>query len=169
VILCAVATRTFIDEEDVLDRFWAGASQPEHYERMDLLRYLLDVEIERPRDWDRDAVRRESERVDATLTADRCFVCRCGDRRLIWHHPITVEHGGSASPRNRVRLCNRHHKVLHPWMKDWPGDQGSWTRVREFIDALKDPGYQIRVEPPREKVYDDEGHDWPPRRRDEGD
>lgn len=45
--------------------------------------------------------------------AGRCGACgRIGFR--VWHHIVQLQHGGTNSPKNLVRVCLPCHAVIHP-------------------------------------------------------
>lgn len=111
----------------VLNTFWAA---DDSIDRLDLLTSFAQIVVPRPSDWDVAAIRAESERIFATLTASRCFICRHSDRPFIWHHIIQVQNGGSNDSRNRVELCELCHTRVHPWMTYKP--TGGWQRIGEI-------------------------------------
>jgi HNH endonuclease len=131
-----VVTISTLPEAQLLDYFWTAQADP-GADRFQLLQELSVIAIKRPPEWDPKAVR-EACRNDH-LTADRCFTCYNADRRLYWHHLIEIHHGGSNHARNRVALCYRCHRVIHPWLTEWQGDQDKrdrWTRVGDLVEQL---------------------------------
>jgi hypothetical protein len=96
---------------DVLDQVVRNGG-----DRMDMLRRLADVRLAVPSEDDYLAVRYEPRGVSMMLTADQCFACLNSERWLYWHHVIQVQHGGSNTPRNLVRLCHDCHRRVHPWL-----------------------------------------------------
>lgn len=118
-------TVTKWDEDRVLDYFWLMAS--ERGDRLDLLKQLGAVQLERPSEWDAASVRQAIAGVRITLTADSgCFTCLSQERRIHWHHVIWVTHGGSNNPRNLVPLCHRCHRELHPWLDEPTSREQRW-------------------------------------------
>lgn len=99
-------------EDAVLAEFWRRVIAD--LDRLELLQQMADIALERATEWDYYSVR--SEGVGLTLSADRCFCCRSGDRHLYWHHIIQVQHGGSNAPSNLVAICHRCHRTIHPWL-----------------------------------------------------
>jgi hypothetical protein len=104
---------TALSEDQVLHYAWEAASDPDT-DRLQLLRQLSVVVIQRPATWDVEAIRRVNPWVIPLDVADRCFNCRTGDRRLYWHRIISVSHGGSNQPANFVAVCYRCRRVLRP-------------------------------------------------------
>lgn len=44
-----------------------------------------------------------------------CFVC--SEKAQCRHHMIQLQYGGINCGRNIIRLCNRCHAEIHPWLK----------------------------------------------------
>jgi hypothetical protein len=105
-----------ITEDQALHEFWRASSQLES--RLELLKTFAEIAIERPGDWDPEAVRARSG--DHSLTAEACFACQSGTRERDWHHVIQIQHGGSNTPRNRVSICSACHADVHPWLSSTP-------------------------------------------------
>lgn len=121
------------DEERVLDYFWAVVR--DDGDRLELLKQLADVALERPSDWDLGAIRVAFAGVRQTLMAEACFCCKTTERRLYWHHVIQVQHGGSNTPRNVVGICHACHRRIHPWLEpptSYENKRG-WTAVRDIV------------------------------------
>lgn len=124
-----MSAATDIDEQDALDCLYRLARNRAVC-RTDLLRTFTDVRLARPSDWDRRAVRAELEMLKPqwkgnqpkrgvlTLSADVCWCCGTGERRLYWHHVITVQNGGSSHPRNVVAICHACHRTVHPHLPE---------------------------------------------------
>jgi len=146
------------DEAVALDTFWANLHQPT-MDALELLRVFLTVEITRPRKWDLEKVRRESTAVNDKLTSTACAVCRNVDRPREWHHIITVGHGGSASPRNRIAICFLCHERLHPGIHR---DLSGWVSIGEVAErvARRQYGRRYRKEEERRQQHDDGEEDY---------
>ena len=43
-----------------------------------------------------------------------CFICHL--KAEIRHHIIPLKNGGLNSRRNLISLCNRCHRLIHPWL-----------------------------------------------------
>jgi hypothetical protein len=122
-------------QDRILDyfRFMVG----EDADRIDLLRQLADVAVKRPDDWSPLEIRREHE-ATARESAQRCFCCRTGSRRLYWHHIVAIQHGGDNNRRNLVAICLRCHAAVHPWMDGSKPDKrrGSWSSPRDVMGDM---------------------------------
>lgn len=131
--------RTTWPEERVLDYFYV-MSRDLGVDRMALLKQLSDVALERPREWDRTAVRLAMAGVKLQLTADGCFCCYSREWQLVWHHIIQVQHGGSSAPRNVVAICVRCHRTLHPWLEPVTSadHRWGWTRLGDLAKRALD-------------------------------
>lgn len=129
-------TVTTWPEVAVLDEFWRRVRKD--VDRLELLRELSDIVLERPAGWNPLDVRQGTMATIATLTAEQCFVCYSGERRLYWHHIIQVQHGGSETPRNLVCICHRCHKLIHPWLEEPTTleNRFSWTNVQDIIPRV---------------------------------
>ncbi len=84
-------------------------------DRRAALMHLATVVIERPPDWNREAMRAVPPMHDRER--EGCFLCAQTLGRLIWHHVVLVKHGGSNCPWNLVKLCDPCHADIHPWLK----------------------------------------------------
>ncbi len=104
-------------EDEALGAFWDKAGDPAA-DRVSLLRWMADVEIETPSRAVRDGVRRDLEVALWRIDTRRCWVCRSHENRVYLHHVITVAHGGTSRPSNIVPLCHAHHRAVHPWLPD---------------------------------------------------
>lgn len=152
---------SFYPEELWLDYFYAAVR--DDVDRAAILKQLAGVKIARPKDWDPEWVRVTlREGVFFPLTADQCFCCLTGSRRLYWHHIIQVQHGGSNSPHNLVRLCHACHRRVHPWLEPPTSreSRSGWTSIRDLaafaMDKIADAwaaGQTLRVtrRPPHER------------------
>lgn len=49
---------------------------------------------------------------DRACIAHPLFGSACSGR-AVWHHRRKVEHGGPSTVSNGVRLCHRHHDLVH--------------------------------------------------------
>lgn len=106
-------------------------------DRIDLLKQLADVMVQRPADWSPEAIRLE-HRLARHRHGDRCFCCRTGDRRLYWHHVVAVANGGDNDHRNQVGICLRCHAAVHPWMNaDEPNQAKTYAR-RHDMESIGD-------------------------------
>jgi hypothetical protein len=143
------------DEAAALETFWVQFRAKE-IDLPHLLAEFQRVVVERPADWSQSDVRLASIDVNSRLRATQCQVCFNGDRRRIWHHIIAVKNGGSASPRNRIALCAQCHKQLHPHLRRWPGEDGGWIDVADFVSAVTDPIYRPPAQKERRQKYDDD-------------
>lgn len=122
-----------MNEYDSLERFWLLANGG-RVSRLALLREYAEIVLGpclRPAD-----VRAYSQAVQAQQRARECFACGWKRRmvRLIWHHVIQVQHGGSASLWNHVRLCEDCHAQVHPWLTR-PSCKG-WVSMRDSAAML---------------------------------
>lgn len=124
-------------EARILAYFWTMVRADA--DRLDLLRQLASVKVQRPPDWDRAAVRATSRR---HLQVNQCFGCRTGSRRLYWHHIIEVQYGGSNIADNLVAICLRCHATVHPWLPaERPGESrepSSWSSTAQVLEACAD-------------------------------
>lgn len=100
---------------DFLERFWTDANSGQ-VSRLELLREYAGTVIGPCED--AVMVREYSKVAQAHQRTMMCFVCGWSSRaiRLIWHHVIQVQHGGSASLWNQVRICDDCHAKVHPWL-----------------------------------------------------
>jgi len=119
-------------EDHVLAYFWqmvrAGA------DRVALLEQLNTVAIRRPKGWSKVDARKVHHAYPTS-----CFCCLNGDRKLYWHHIISVDHGGGNAVRNLVALCLRCHARIHPWMpSDRPGEVlTGFHDVRDLVQQFR--------------------------------
>jgi hypothetical protein len=130
------------DEDMVLAYFWEAAREWD-VDRIALLKQIADVRLERPSDWDRRAIRAQLDMLRDQwrgnqpkspifqVDMEACFACLNKERRLYWHHVVTVQHGGSSQPRNIVPLCHVHHQAVHPFLPDSNSVENryGWTQV----------------------------------------
>lgn len=146
-------------EERVLDWFWLASREPD-VNRIDLLRQLADVQLQRPSDWDRRQVREAMQALRPMWLADdarkprltlaeaqACWACLNGERWLYWHHVITVGHGGSSTPRNLVPLCHRCHRAVHPHLPE-PSTRENRYGWTSLADVARHVGIRIPVATP---------------------
>lgn len=122
-----------ISEPIALGLFWNHAENPAS-DRLALLQRFAEIAIVRPADWDAEAVRAQFERLQFGAAA-RCFACRSGDRTIVRHHVVQLQHGGSNTPRNFVAICTRCHAAIHPWVADSTTQHG-WTSIADFARGL---------------------------------
>lgn len=70
-----------------------------------------------PRDdaWDYEAVRNH---VHGPIPERTCWACGItrDEVRLIRHHIVQVQNGGSNNYRNLVIICQHCHASIHPWL-----------------------------------------------------
>jgi hypothetical protein len=120
-------------EERILEYFRYMTRQDA--DRLALLQQLAVVAVERPDEWSPLAVRQEHE-ATARQSADKCFCCRTGDRRLYWHHIVAIQHGGSNAWDNLVPICKRCHAAIHPWMDGEGQDKRrtSWRSIAAIVE-----------------------------------
>lgn len=123
---------TTLQEQTVLDYFWQSVR--DDADKLELLRQLSVVAIDRDDEWDKGTVRAGMAGTTLRLTADRCFVCQNEEWHLSWHHIIQVQHGGSNDPRNFVRVCGWCHGRIHPWLPEpTSADRRfGWTSIRDI-------------------------------------
>lgn len=123
-------------ERDVLDYFWQMARLPD-VDRLALLGQAETVVL--PSTVPPLTIRETAPNTTRRLTEFKCFVCRTGERRLYWHHVVTVAHGGSNEPGNLVRLCHACHRSVHKWLPEPTSrERRGWTRVGDLAgDALE--------------------------------
>lgn len=126
-----------LPELQVLNYFWLTSRKG--MDRLDLLKQLSAVTIDRPADWDQKAIRRAFTRLEhGSLYQTPCFVCRGLGRRLHRHHVIWIRNGGSNDPSNLVWVCTRCHGVVHPWMERTPTWRSKWFGMRETMVRVLD-------------------------------
>lgn len=101
-------------EEAALDAFWHGVA--DGADRIDGLKRLASVVVDRPETWDTRAIRYEELGLTSRLASTQCFACYAADRRLYRHHIIQIQHGGSNLSINQVMICHRCHGLIHPWL-----------------------------------------------------
>lgn len=95
-------------------RFWSEANRG-HKQRIALLIEYAAIVVGPPE----PDVRAETSRAVRRQRSNRCFACDWPKRmagRLIWHHIIQVQNGGSSRLWNLVRLCEDCHAQIHPWL-----------------------------------------------------
>lgn len=46
---------------------------------------------------------------------EKCYVC--GNKAAYEHHFIMLINGGRDNFKNRIDICHKCHKMIHPWMK----------------------------------------------------
>ena len=100
-----------------LREFWSEASVVETFdERLGLLlRFAQYRRHEMPRGHRHRMRTGWNHSQERKLEKDLvCFVCwrlpQC------WHHVIQLQHGGTNTQGNRVALCHKCHRRIHPWM-----------------------------------------------------
>jgi len=130
--------RSLVPEECWLDYFYAAVRM--HGDRVELLRKLSDVALLHPRELDNAAIRLTARSATFLLRAEQCFCCLTAERCLYWHHIIQVQHGGSNSPRNFVRLCKACHRRVHPWLEPPTSveQRHGWTSVVDLTRRVMD-------------------------------
>jgi hypothetical protein len=142
-------------EAVLIELFWwyvkSGA------DRLELLKLYAVQPVTRSADWNDANIRADATARAARLSADQCFSCGTGDRRLYWHHVVQVQNGGSNHPRNFVAICYRCHAAIHPWLPpDRKGEQrgGEWWSFRDGLEdaqrretALGDRAEGLRERP----------------------
>jgi hypothetical protein len=137
---------TTYSEEQWLDVLYLAVRNGS--DRLAMLQKLSNVKLMRPREWDRSAIRYSFADSFSRLFlrglslhthADQCFGCLNRDRWLYWHHVIQVQHGGSNSPRNLVRLCHRCHRTVHPWLEEptTTENRSGWTSMADLVSRAK--------------------------------
>jgi hypothetical protein len=121
-----------VPEEQVLANFWQMVG--DGGDRIQLLRLLTTVAIRRPPDWSKESAREVFYPYPAN-----CFCCLSAERKLYWHHVITVNNGGSKRRQNLVAICLRCHAAVHPWLPaDRPGERlGAFETVHDLIDEVR--------------------------------
>lgn len=143
-----------IDESVLLTAFWNDVNAVS--DRLEVLRVYAYVGVERPPGWDVAAVRAEAERLAALAHEDApCFACRSLDRRLVWHHVIQLQNGGSNNRRNRVSICEACHADVHPWLPKVHrlSAESNWTSLRELVagQSAREPRPRPPAPPTQEK------------------
>lgn len=124
-------------EAVALQVFWYHADRGE--DRLELLKYFAKQTIERIDGWDRTEIRHKHESQHLAI-ADACFSCLTQNRKLYWHHVISIDHGGSNYTRNRLAVCYRCHAQIHPWLPPDRKDEtrgGEWWNPAEIFDAVQ--------------------------------
>jgi 5-methylcytosine-specific restriction endonuclease McrA len=109
---------TTLSERHALDCFWDAIRG--HADKLHMLREMARVEVLRPDEWDRLHVRATADATTVMLFARECFCCGGQSPKLVWHHVIQVQHGGSNSAGNLVALCFGCHSNVHPWLVPQP-------------------------------------------------
>lgn len=124
-------------EANYLDLIW-DVRRYSQAERLEALKWLAQVVIERGPTWDYAAVR--ADPTPPALHDEACFVCTVTDMRTYRHHVIQVQHGGSNSRRNVVTLCHACHKKIHPWLDPSTSYErrGGFTKVGHMIERMID-------------------------------
>lgn len=153
------------DEDTVLDYLYLMA-RDRSVDRLALLRQLADVRLSRPSDWDTKAMRVAAAELRAPwrvtppkgnmslLPTEQCWSCLSCERRIYWHHVITIGHGGSSTPRNLVPLCHRCHRDVHPWLPEPTSMENvrGWTALKDIagraIDRIAKIWTAKQAEPP---------------------
>jgi hypothetical protein len=107
-------------------------------DRVAILRRLADVRLSSPSEDEYLSMRYDHRGVSMMLTADQCFACLNSERWLYWHHVIQVQHGGSNTPRNLVRLCHDCHRRVHPWLpaRTSVENRYGWTSVGDLSERV---------------------------------
>jgi hypothetical protein len=123
-------------EANYLSILWRSKDSPQT-RRMDLLKRLASVVINRDETWDYAALRVEALPSDLEPW---CFVCGDTERKLHQHHAIQLQHGGSNSRRNIVNLCAACHAEIHPWLNrpTTHANVRGWTKVSDMLPWLAD-------------------------------
>jgi 5-methylcytosine-specific restriction endonuclease McrA len=119
-------------EAAVLDFFWQRADAG--HDRLELLRALAEISVERPDTWRVERVRQDSAAVSHHIDKIACFCCRHRDRAIDVHHVVQVHLGGSATLRNMVPLCRRCHGLVHPHLRVDSAE--GWTRLSEILNNV---------------------------------
>lgn len=141
-------------EADVLTAFWA-VCRHDDADRLELVRQLSTVTVRTAPDWSPKRVRAEFK--ERPYPAAGCFTCYRRDRRLAWHHLVTIDHGGSNGIWNLVALCHTCHRRIHPWLEQEPDDGGWWMSTESLVKNLLTPGAFKQA--PRTQVYNDDEDD----------
>lgn len=118
-------------EANYLDEIWFAKRYGGRGERLNVLRYMAGVVIQREASWDYVATRQSKP---PRSLDDDCFVCGDRGQTLYRHHVIQVQHGGSNSPRNVVKLCHACHHLIHPWLEKPSSlhNRRGWTSVADW-------------------------------------
>lgn len=127
--------RSPLDEQAIIDVFYAEASTGD---RIGALKRFAEIAIERPADWDYEAVRLDAPRQYARLHAETCYGCGNHDHVLNWHHIIQIQHGGSNYIRNFVAICGACHSAVHPWLPKQTRSSSSWASFADMAPAIAD-------------------------------
>lgn len=64
-------------------------------------------------EWDYDDIRKAEH---GPIVAVCCYACGQRDVRLIRHHIVQIQHGGSNRLRNIIAICQHCHAQIHPWL-----------------------------------------------------
>ena len=108
-------------QSKILDYFWMMVRM--QADKIDLLKQLAVVVVQRDPGWSPEAVREEHVH-SRRKYHQTCFCCCTGDRRLYWHHVIAIANGGDNTQTNIVAICLRCHAAVHPWLDaDAPGQR----------------------------------------------
>lgn len=127
--------RSPLDEQAIIDVFYSEASTGD---RIAALKRFAEIAIDRPTDWDYEAVRLDAPRQYGRLHAQTCFGCGNHDRKLNWHHIIQIQHGGSNYIRNFVAICDACHSAVHPWLPKQTRSAGSWASFADMAPGIAD-------------------------------
>ena len=124
---------TMLTPEEATPLLWAIWDLPQAKRLKALQRVAREAWITRSDDWNRETVRLGPIR---SIKPDNCFTCGTRDRKLYWHHIITLDHGGDNQPYNVVGICHECHRGIHPWLA-----KGTSYEQREgpylLVDRLK--------------------------------
>jgi len=124
----------------ILEYFWRMVR--EDADRIELLRQLATVVVQRPPDWSPEDIREQHVRA-RRRHHEKCFCCRTAERNLYWHHVILIANGGDNDHFNQVAICQRCHAAIHPWLDVAGAEQdkrrSSFTSVAEMAAECPKP------------------------------
>lgn len=66
-----------------------------------------------PAEWNYDDIRTTKL---GPIVDQHCFVCAAKDVRLVRHHVVQIQNGGSNHYRNLIAICQHCHAQIHPWL-----------------------------------------------------
>ncbi len=143
-VLTIPLERWEITEPAALDEFYRQAQVG----RLGALKRFAEIAIARPTDWDYAGIRAAAETMGRARSSwtDECYGCRRGSRRLVAHHVIQIQHGGSNYLRNRVDVCEDCHAAIHPWLpKPAQTEKSGWYRAGVMTPSAADMVKRFRA------------------------
>lgn len=71
------------------------------------------VVIQRDAEWNYGEIRNAQH---GPILKTHCFACGLSGVRLIRHHIVQIQNGGSNHYRNLIEICQHCHARIHPWL-----------------------------------------------------